>query len=68
MAKAASRRYAELDARARENSKQIGPEQSDPRQSTHDVPAVAVVGRIRAEISVLNRLWRGGGVAVEGVR
>jgi hypothetical protein len=30
MARDASRRYAELDARARENSKQIRPEESDP--------------------------------------
>lgn len=68
MAKNAARRYAELDARARENWKKIRPEQSNPV----DVDAAMSrlwrsVARTKAEMSVLNRLWRNGRIAVEGV-
>ena len=43
MAKNASRRYPELDARARENLKRLRPEQSDPGiRRCHDVSTVAV--------------------------
>jgi Kdo2-lipid IVA lauroyltransferase/acyltransferase len=69
VAKAASRRYAELDARARENLKQIRPEQSDPASIDATMSRLwRSVARTRAEISVLNRLWRSGRIAVEGVR
>ena len=68
MAKNASRRYAELDARARENLKQIRPEQSDPASIDATMSRLwRSVARTRAELSVLDRLWRAGRIAVEGV-
>jgi hypothetical protein len=68
MAKNASRRYAELDVRARENLKQIQPEQSDPASIDATMSRLwRSVARTRAELSVLNRLWRAGRIAVEGV-
>jgi Kdo2-lipid IVA lauroyltransferase/acyltransferase len=58
MAKNASRRYAELDARARENLKQIRPEQSDPVSIDATMSRLwRSVARTRAELSVLDRLW-----------
>jgi KDO2-lipid IV(A) lauroyltransferase len=68
MAKNASRRYAELDARARENLKQIRPEQSD--QASIDATMSRLwrsVARNKAELIVLDRLWRAGRIAVQGV-
>jgi hypothetical protein len=61
MAKNASRRYAELDARARKNLKQIRPEQSDPASIDTTMSRLwRSVARTRAELSVLDRLWRAG--------
>ena len=65
LAKNASRRYAELDSRARENLKRLRPEQSD--QASVDATMVRLwrsVARTRAELSVLERLWRAGRIAV----
>jgi Kdo2-lipid IVA lauroyltransferase/acyltransferase len=68
MAKNASRRYAELDARARENLKQIRPEQSDPASIDATMSRLwRSVARTRAELSVLDRLWRAGRIAVGGL-
>jgi lauroyl/myristoyl acyltransferase len=68
LAKNASRRYAELDARARENLKRLRPEQSDPSSIDATMSRLwRSVARTRAELSVLDRLWRAGRIAVEGV-
>jgi lauroyl/myristoyl acyltransferase len=68
MAKPASRRYAELDARARENLKQLRPEQSDPASIDATMSRLwRSVARTRSEMSVLSHLWRAGRIAVEGV-
>jgi Kdo2-lipid IVA lauroyltransferase/acyltransferase len=68
MAKSASRRYAVLDARARENLRQIRPEPSDPASIDATMSRLwRSVARTRAELSVLDRLWRAGRIAVEGI-
>ena len=68
MAKNASRRYAELDARARENLKQIQPEQSDPTSIDATMSRLwRSVARNKAELIVLVRLWPAGRSAVQGV-
>jgi Kdo2-lipid IVA lauroyltransferase/acyltransferase len=68
MAKSASRKYSELDARARENLKRIRPEQSDPASIDATMSRLwRSVARTKAELSVLGRLWRAGRIAVEGV-
>jgi len=65
MAKSASRRYSELDARARENLKQIRPEDSDPSvYRCCDVSTVAIrrsgQGRVeRARPVMASRANRG---------
>jgi len=69
MAKSASRRYGELDARARENLKRLRPEQADPVSVDATMFRLwRSVARTRAELSVLDRLWRAGRIAVEGVK
>ena len=68
MAKSASRRYSELDARGRENLKQIRPEDSDPASIDATMSRLwRSVVRSKAELSVLGRLWRAERIAVEGV-
>lgn len=68
MAKNASRRYAGLDARARENFKRIRPDQADA--SSVDAAMSRLwrsVARTKAELSVIDRLWWAGRITVEGV-
>ncbi len=61
LAKNASLRYPELDARARENLKRLRPEQSDPVSVDATMSRLwRSVARTRAELSVLDRLWRPG--------
>ena len=67
-AKSASRRYSDLDARARENLKQIRPEESDSASIDATMSRLwRSVARTKAELSVLGRLWRAGRIAVEGI-
>jgi Kdo2-lipid IVA lauroyltransferase/acyltransferase len=67
MAKSASSRYSELDARARENLRQIRPEESDSASIDATMSRLwRSVARTKAELSVLGRLWRVGRIAVEG--
>lgn len=69
MARNASRRYAGLDARARENWKRLRPEQSDRASIDAAMDRLwRSVARTKAEMSVLDRLWRAGRIAVEGVK
>jgi Kdo2-lipid IVA lauroyltransferase/acyltransferase len=68
MAKGASRRYSDLDARARENLKQIRPGESDSASIDATMSRLwRSVARTKTELSVLGRLWRAGRIAVEGI-
>jgi KDO2-lipid IV(A) lauroyltransferase len=68
LAKNASRRYANLDARARANLRQLRPEQTDPALIDATMSRLwRSVARTKAELSVLDRLWRAGRIEVKGV-
>jgi KDO2-lipid IV(A) lauroyltransferase len=68
MAKTAPLRYAESDARARQNWKTLRPEQSDPAAVDAAMNRLwGCIGRTMTEFSALGRLWRAGRIAVEGI-
>jgi len=68
MARLSACRYADSDARARRNWRALRPERSDAASVDAAMQGLwRCVARTMAEFSVLDRLWRAGRIAVEGV-